>query len=381
MNSGKYGLAKNRTYEKITSSSYATTSSYALTASYALNAGGGGVNPTTGYIPYNNAGTFADSGLYYDGTNIGIGTTSPAYKLDVNGTGRFYGGSTAGAIFGAGATINLASDSYMLATSTSGKNAGYTANRFSTAEYASFDLITDANISTGWSMQMIPNQTRLDFVDRTTLIPSITILTGSGNVGIGTTTPSQKLEVNGDALIRNAYIGNIAAFGTNYMSFSHISRTGSNDYSLLSDNTGITYLNAKASKSLNFRIDNIDKVIIDSSGNMVIGKTTAANGVLDVNGNTVITGSLSVTGAVSAVSLNILKAGSGSAASFTGTPLTLAITFGTAFTNNSYAVQITGEDPRVWSLQSKSSTGFTINSNSSVALTGPVYWIATPFNS
>jgi hypothetical protein len=306
MNSGKYGLAKNRTYEKITSSSYATTSSYAatssyaLTASYALNAGGGGLNPTTGYIPYNNSSVFGDSNIFYDGTNVGIGTITPAYKLDVNGTGRFYGGLTAGAIFGAGATINLASDSYMLVTSTTGKNAGYTANRFSTSEYASFDLLTGANISTGWSMQMIPNQTRLDFVDRTTLTPSITILTGSGNVGIGTTTPVFKLDISG-------------------------------------------------------------------SGNYTNGLT--------------VTGSLNVSGSITASSLNILKAGSGSAASFTGTPLILAITFGTAFTNNSYAVQVTGEDPRVWSIQSKSSSGFTINSNSSVALTGPVYWVATPFNS
>lgn len=59
MNSGKYGLAKNRTYEKITSSSYATSASYALTASYVANVAT--TNPTNLYIPYNNGGTFANS--------------------------------------------------------------------------------------------------------------------------------------------------------------------------------------------------------------------------------------------------------------------------------------------------------------------------------
>jgi hypothetical protein len=74
------------------------------------------------------------------------------------------------------------------------------------------------------------------------------------------------------------------------------------------------------------------------------------------------------------------KAGSGSAASFLGTPRSSSITFGSAFSDNLYAVTVTGEDARSFTIQSKTSTGFTINSNSSVALTGPVYWIATAFN-
>jgi len=74
------------------------------------------------------------------------------------------------------------------------------------------------------------------------------------------------------------------------------------------------------------------------------------------------------------------KAGSGSAASFGGTPRTASITFGSAFSDNLYSVTVTGEDARSFTIQSKLSTGFTINSNSSVALAGPVYWIATAFN-
>jgi hypothetical protein len=76
-----------------------------------------------------------------------------------------------------------------------------------------------------------------------------------------------------------------------------------------------------------------------------------------------------------------IKAGSGSVASFGGSPLTSSITFGSAFTDNSYAISITGEDARSWTIQSKTSAGFTINSNSSVGLIGPVYWMATPFGS
>lgn len=100
---------------------------------------------------------------------------------------------------------------------------------------------------------------------------------------------------------------------------------------------------------------------------------------ITMSGSVNISGSLLVNGSTPGGST--VKAGSGSAASFGGNPKTGSITFGSAFSNNNYAVTVTGEDGRSFSIQSKSSTGFTINTNSSVALTGPVYWIATPFGS
>ena len=75
-----------------------------------------------------------------------------------------------------------------------------------------------------------------------------------------------------------------------------------------------------------------------------------------------------------------LKASSASVASFGGRPYSASVTFGTAYPNNLYSVTVTGEDSRAWSISSKTSTGFTIDTNSSTLLTGPVYWIATPFN-
>ncbi len=98
---------------------------------------------------------------------------------------------------------------------------------------------------------------------------------------------------------------------------------------------------------------------------------------ITMSGSVSISGSLLVNGTTPGGST--VKAGS--ATSFGGSPRTGSITFATPFTDNNYSVTVTGEDARSWTIQSKSSTGFTINSNSSVALTGPVYWIATPFNS
>jgi len=75
-----------------------------------------------------------------------------------------------------------------------------------------------------------------------------------------------------------------------------------------------------------------------------------------------------------------IKAQSGSVASFAGRPYSASITFGTAYPNNSYAITVTGEDARIFTISSKTSSSFTINSNSSTALSGPVYWITSPFN-
>jgi hypothetical protein len=99
--------------------------------------------------------------------------------------------------------------------------------------------------------------------------------------------------------------------------------------------------------------------------------------MIDNNGQLFTTASSAIGGGGSPTTL---KAGSGSVASFAGSPLSSSITFGSAFSNNAYAVTITGEDARSWSISGKTANGFTINSNSTVALTGPVYWIATPFN-
>jgi hypothetical protein len=69
-----------------------------------------------------------------------------------------------------------------------------------------------------------------------------------------------------------------------------------------------------------------------------------------------------------------LKSGSVLANSFSGTPLTSDVTFSSAYANTDYSISIIGEDVRTWSVSSKTTSGFTINSNSSEALSGLTYW-------
>ncbi len=78
------------------------------------------------------------------------------------------------------------------------------------------------------------------------------------------------------------------------------------------------------------------------------------------------------------------RAGSASVASFTspgGDNYISTVTLSPSFPNNNYAITVTGEDARSWTIQSKTNTTFVINSNSTTVLTGPVYWIAMQFNS
>jgi hypothetical protein len=144
--------------------------------------------------------------------NVLIGTTTDNnYRLYVNGLARFYGSKTAGAIFGSGDVINLGGDAYMLATSANG-NAGYTANRSSTSYYASIDLVTAANISTGWSMQIRPNTTYWSLNNRLTDTTVMAAFT-TGNFGIGTTTDAGfKLDINGTTRFSNSITGTSATF-------------------------------------------------------------------------------------------------------------------------------------------------------------------------
>jgi hypothetical protein len=71
----------------------------------------------------------------------------------------------------------------------------------------------------------------------------------------------------------------------------------------------------------------------------------------------------------------LCKAGTVAAGSFSGSPKTYAVVFGTAMPSTSYAISIRGTDNRAFSWQSKLTTGFTINSNANSVLTGNVDWI------
>jgi len=59
-----------------------------------------------------------------------------------------------------------------------------------------------------------------------------------------------------------------------------------------------------------------------------------------------------------------------------GAPKKAAVLFTTPLPSTAYTITITSADVRVWTFESKATTGFTINSNSNQVLSGEVHWQA-----
>ena len=82
----------------------AAVSSATTTASTVTTTGG-----TAGYVPeFTGASTIADSPVFINGANVGIGTTTPTASLDVNGTALISGALTANGGATIGGSLELA---------------------------------------------------------------------------------------------------------------------------------------------------------------------------------------------------------------------------------------------------------------------------------
>lgn len=186
--------------------------------------------------------------------NVGIGTSSPSAKLDVNG-GINLGGSY----------INLASPNgangdwvggYNINYSTGIKNvATGSANGIyeSNAGYIAFHTNTSQTAGTA-----VPERMRID---------------SSGNVGIGTASPSQKLEVTGGILLSTT--NQINFYTTGYF---------------IRASTGFEF---QAADFMRFSTNGAnERVRIDSSGNLLVGVTASPTGTNNVK-NIVITDDIS----------------------------------------------------------------------------------------
>ena len=221
-----------------------------------------------------------NSAMTVDGLNVGVGTATPTGKFTVSSTG--------------------------------GGNSGIRLENSNAGSYAVIDFInagglTGQFLATGSAFSngiFGPNQTAIANYTGSTLIHSngfVSIATGgfgttnerirvvaNGNVGINTTTPLRTLHVVGASPVLstiNTYNGAIIENNDNV---SLLLATGTNKEAVISfggssnNNIGqIAYSNA--TDSMRFRVNNVDRININSAGNIGIG-TASPTSKLHVTG-------------------------------------------------------------------------------------------------
>jgi len=107
----------------------------------------------------------------------------------------------------------------------------------------------------------------------------------TGKVGIGIAAPTEKLHVNGDAIINNVYIGNVSG-GYAGLINSALNEDLTTEYAILQTGDGnYTVINKKDTGvgSLDLRIGNVTKLTVLNNGNVGIG-TASPSVKLQVDG-------------------------------------------------------------------------------------------------
>jgi len=141
--------------------------------------------------------------------------------------------------------------------------------------------------------------------------PSDDIIYTTHDIGLGITTPEERLHISVTGTAQGAQVGSIK-FGNSFSSatdadVTHKDFKGTSDgYGLKLESSGKTNLNSNT--QIDFNILNTQVGLIDSSGNFGIGVTTADE-LLHVGGNVQIDGNLTVNGNTTTIDSTVIEVG------------------------------------------------------------------------
>jgi hypothetical protein len=216
-------------------SSTANTIKTGLNISSTGSWNGAGASNIGLYISSVTGGTNNFDAIFNGGGNVGIGTTSPYAKLSVVGetvSSYFTGTSTIASTFRYASTTALTATTLCLSTDcrTSWPSAGSGVYPFTLAD--NYGVTNQATTGIAWFQNGLNASSTSNFVYASTSVLTTSGSAyfgtdGSGKVGIGTTSPSTSLSVNGDLLLFNSNFSPKITFAvpTN-MSIITVSRNG-----------------------------------------------------------------------------------------------------------------------------------------------------------
>ena len=281
---------------------------------------------------------------------IGINQPNPQYNLDVSGSGNYTNGLTVSGSTQLTGSLGVTGSAYVTRRILVNANDG---NLDGTNPQSL--LVSGSNINVIQGEAKINDYAQLNIVNKS-----------------GTNFASADVVATNDTGTEN---GNFIDMGINSSNYNSPKYFGSSNEAYLY-NTGSNLYIGNATRGTNANI----RFFAGNDGTIfplvVTGSTVIMTGSLLGSSSYALTASYALNSTGGGLKT---KTSGALAATFTGNPKISAITFITAFTDNNYSVVITGEDARTWTIESKTSAGFTINSNSNIAPAGTTYWNATAF--